>query len=241
MRHINLNLLSLIITTLILNLNYGCSDKPDVLLITGGHDFDKAEFFSLFLSNNRISVDTVTQPLGNLVIENNNSEDWDAIVFYDMWQNITETQKEAYLRLLENGTGMIFLHHSLVSYQDWDEFKCIRGGKYLEKGYVSDSTELSGYQHDLDLKVTVIDPEHPVTNGIKDFKIHDEGYYNIEILPEVTPLLQTSHPSCAKYIAWTKEYRNSRIVYIMLGHDRQAYNNPSFRQLLNNSIKWVSQ
>jgi type 1 glutamine amidotransferase len=241
MRLLTLNSLSILVTALLLNLNPGCSDKHDVLLITGGHDFDTAEFFSLFLSNSRISVDTVSQPLANMLIENNIAENWDAIVFYDMWQDITKTQKEAYLRLLENGTGMIFLHHSLVSYQDWDEFTDIRGGKYHEKGYGTDSIELSGYQHDLDIMVTVIDPKHPVTKGIQDFQIHDEGYYNIEILPEVTPLLQTSHPLCARYVAWTNEYKNSRIVYIMLGHDRQAYDNPSFRQLLDNSINWVSQ
>lgn len=37
------------------------------------------------------------------------------------------------------------------------------------------------------------------------------------------------------------EYKNSRIVYLMLGHDHQAYENPVFRKLINNSINWVSQ
>ena len=241
MKLLKLNsILSLVVSALILNINSGCSDKPEVLVITGGHDYDTTEFFSLFFSDNGISFDTVSQPFANMLIENNNTENWDVIVFYDMWQEITKTQKEAYLRLLENGTGILFLHHSLVSYQDWDEFTSIRGGKYHEKGYGSDSAKLSGYQHDLDLMITVIDPKNPVTKDIKDFWIHDEGYYNVEILPQVTPLLQTSHPLCARYVAWTNKYKNSRIVYIMLGHDHQAYKNPSFRQLLTNSINWVS-
>ncbi len=235
------SILSLLLSVFILNLYPGCSQKPHLLLITGGHDFDTAGFYSLFLSDNEISVDTVSQPAANLLIENNKAENWDAIVFYDMWQDITMAQKEAYLRLLENGTGMIFLHHSLVSYQDWNEFTAIRGGKYHEKRYGTDTSKLSGYQHDLDIKVTVIEQENPVSKGIQDFQIHDEGYYNVEILPQVTPLLQTSNPSCARYVAWTNEYQNSRIVYIMLGHDNKAYENPSFRKLISNSIDWVSQ
>lgn len=242
MRLLNLNsFIFLFISAFILNLNSGCSDKSEILLVTGGHAFDTTEFFSLFPSDNGISVDTVSQPFANLLIENNKAEKWDAVVFYDMWQDITMDQKEAYRRLLENGTGMIFLHHSLVSYQDWDEFTTIRGGKYHEKGYGKDSTKLSGYEHDLDLMITVIDQENPVTKGIQDFQIHDEGYSNVEILPSVTPLLGTSHQACSQYVAWTNEYKNSRIVYIMLGHDRNAYENPSFRKLINNSISWVSQ
>jgi type 1 glutamine amidotransferase len=232
---------SQLVLVMVLNLNSGCSSQDKILLVTGGHDFDTAEFFNLFLSNSDLSVDTVSQPLANILIGKMKSKKYDCIVFYDMWQEITQAQKEGYQRLLENGTGILFLHHSLVSYQDWDEFTDIRGGKYREKGYTSDSSDLSGYEHDLDLEVNVIEHNHPITKGIHDFSIKDEGYYNVEILPSVTPLLGTSHPSCARYVAWTNEYKKSRVVYIMLGHDRQAYDNPSFRQLIYNSINWVTQ
>jgi type 1 glutamine amidotransferase len=233
--------LSLIASALILNLNPGCSDKPDILLVTGGHSFDTADFFSLFLSDEGISVDTVSQPFANLFIEKINTNEYDAIVFYDMWQEITQTQKEAYQKLLENGTGMIFLHHSLVSYQDWEDIISIRGGKYREKSFETDSSKLSGYEHDLDLQVIVLDKSHPVTRDINDFEIHDEGYYNIEMLPSLHPLLGTSHPLCAGYVAWTNEYKKSRIVYIMLGHDRQAYENSSFKQLIRNAVHWAGR
>jgi type 1 glutamine amidotransferase len=36
-----------------------------------------------------------------------------------------------------------------------------------------------------------------------------------------------------------KTAENSPIVYIQLGHDRQAWENPSFRTLLDNAIKWA--
>lgn len=233
--------ITLLTSVIILNLNSGCSDNMNVLLVTGGHSFDTTGFFSLFLSYEGISVDTISQPRANKLLEEMNNSGYDVIVFYDMWQDITEPQKEVFLKLLENGTGMVFIHHSLVSYQNWDEFINIIGGKYCQEGYGIDSLKFSGYKHDLNLQVKVLDQDHPVTKNIQDFRIPDEGYSNIEMLPSVTPLLETKHPSCAKYVAWANEYSNSRIIYIMLGHDRQAYENGSFKQLIRNAIYWAGR
>jgi type 1 glutamine amidotransferase len=237
-------LLSLFIMALItftLTHNSSCSHNLNVLLITGGHSFDSTEFFQLFESFEGISVDTVSQPNANALLEEINSFKYDVIVFYDMWQDITESQKEAYMRLMETGTGMIFLHHSLVSYQHWDEFEKMVGGRYWLEENAKDLMDISGYEHDLKLHVTVLNQEHPVTKDIRDFQILDEGYSNIEVLPSVIPLLETNHPSCAKYIAWANEYKQSRIVYMMLGHDKNAYKNEAFRMLIRNAIQWTSR
>src|SRR4030042_3297568 len=145
-RHFFPSLISLIILAFILNLNSGCSDDLDVLLVTGGHSFDTSEFFNLFMSYEKMSIDTISQPRANMLLEEMNNSEYDVIVFYDMWQDITEHQKEAFLKLLENGTGMVFLHHSLVSYQNWDEFKNIIGGKYWQEEYGVDSLIFSGYE-----------------------------------------------------------------------------------------------
>jgi type 1 glutamine amidotransferase len=232
--------ITLLSSVIILNLNSGCSDKMNVLLVTGGHSFDTTEFFSLFSSFQGISVDTISQPRANKLLEEMNKSEYKVIVFYDMWQDITVNQKEAFYKLLENGTGMVFLHHSLVSYQNWDEFINITGGKYWQSGYGIDSSKFSGYQHDLNLQVNVLDQDHPVTKDIQNFQILDEGYSNIEMLPSVIPLLETNDPSCARYVAWINEYSNSRIIYIMLGHDRKAYENEAFRILVKNAIIWAS-
>jgi len=234
-------MIKLTILACILNLYSGCSDDLDILLVTGGHSFDTSEFFNLFMSYERMSVDTISQPRANKLLEEMNNSEYDVIVFYDMWQDITENQKKAFHNLLNNGTGIVFLHHSLVSYQNWDEFINILGGKYWQEGYGIDSSKFSGYEHDLNLQVKVLDQDNPVTKDMQDFQIIDEGYSNIKMLPTVIPLLETSHPSCARYVAWTNEYSNSRIIYIMLGHDRKAYENASFKKLIRNAIYWVSK
>ena len=103
-----------------------------------------------------------------------------------------------------------------------------------------DSSLHSDYAHDIDLKIEVLDRSHPVTRGVGEFTIHDEGYSNIQIMQEVLPLLGTRHQHCAPLVAWENQWENSTCLYLMFGHDKQAYVNEHFKLLLQNSIQYLS-
>lgn len=205
-----------------------------ILLITGGHDFEREEFFEMFETMPGISYSEIMHPEANKVYDSSLMDQTDVLVFYDMYQEIDAAQKTAFLKLLEEGKGMVFLHHSLASYQDWPEFEQIRGGRYI----LSDEGG-STYMHDLDLPVRVVSNDHPVTKGIHDFVIRDEAYGNFTVMQNVQPLLGCSHPESGEFIGWALEYGKSRIVYLQLGHDHYAYADPNFRQLLSQAIAWV--
>jgi type 1 glutamine amidotransferase len=83
--------------------------------------------------------------------------------------------------------------------------------------------------------------EHPVTKGVPNFSIFDEGYNYIEMMPGIKPLLTTKHPDCSPTVGWTNEYKNSRIVYILLGHGKESHENPHYRKLIYNTITWVGE
>jgi type 1 glutamine amidotransferase len=226
--------------SVVLSGNAKASPPSEVLVVTGGHAYDTVAFNKLFFQNNKINADMMAQPKANQALAEGTFNRYETIVFYDMWQDITPQQKQAFLELTKNGTGLVFLHHSLVSYQEWDEFNRIRGGQYLQKQYTDKPEKASGYKHGLQLKVSVLDPGHPVTRDMEDFTIIDEGYSNINILPSVKPLLRVDHPQCTETVAWTNKYNKSRIVYILFGHDNKAYINRAFQNLLSNAIEWVS-
>ena len=212
-----------------------------IMVITGGHEFDRS-FFQIFDSFHDIDYDTLSQPDFNRFLISNTLDGYEALVFYDMWQEISESEKDAYLNLLNNGMGMVFLHHSLVSYQHWDEFYRIIGGKYIELEYHDNPNfKGSGYKEDITLDVKIMDKKHPVTYGLSNFNIFDEGYQDIEVHPDIHPLLSTSHPDCTPVVAWANHYKNSKIIYILLGHGRQAYENENYRKLIKNAILWVGQ
>lgn len=221
--------------------NSRISESTTILVVTGGHAYDTTAFEKMFVRNDNLDVDMLDQPEANQAMENGRFKKYDAVVFYDMWQDITEDQKEAFVNLTKQGIGLVFLHHSLASYQEWDEFEKIIGGRYLQKGYVDDPALASDFKHDIKMKVSVLDPDHPITKNMKDFIILDEGYSNLKVKSFVNTLLTTDHPQCADKVAWTNKYNNSRIVYLLFGHDHKAYQDKNFRRLLFNAIQWVSR
>ncbi|MDX9846378.1 MAG: ThuA domain-containing protein [Tenuifilaceae bacterium] len=220
-----------------------CATTPkpkSLLVVAGGHRFDTLTFFSLFKDIEGFVVDTAMQPAANQLIAQGKADSYDAIVFYDSWRTIADDEKEGYRRLLSRGVGMVFMHHALVSYQHWDEFPLIIGGKYKKPRFKGDTTNLSDFMHDIQMHV-VCNPNHPITASIPNFDIHDEGYMNIDILPSITSILTTQHQHCDSIIGWTHQVNRSRVVYLMPGHDRQGLTTPSYRKIIVNSIKWVSE
>jgi uncharacterized protein len=203
----------------------------NALVITGGHGFQAEPFWAIFDSFEDFSYDAVTFPDAFKHLSVEGAKDYDALVFYDMWQDIAPEQQTAYLELLNAGKPIVYLHHALISFQGWPEFRKVVGGTWRQgEGTV---------KHDVRYTVKIADPNHPVTQGIGDFEIVDETYANYAVDPSVHTLLQSEHPASAPVIGWAHRYGNSPIVYIQLGHDGLAYDNPGYRQLINQSIRWT--
>jgi hypothetical protein len=217
-------------------------NKLKVLLITGGHGFEEEAFFKVFKDNPAISFTHAAH--GGADASAYDREDlltYDVVVLYDMPKNISETQKKRFLSLFDKGIGLVAMHHALASYQRWPDYEQIIGGRYPEgdgkSGVVSQEV---GYEHDVDVPVTIVGKDHPITAGLKDFTIHDEIYWGFRVQPDVTPLLSTTHPKSGKPLAWARKQGKSRVVYLQLGHDHKAYENPNFRELVARCIRWTA-
>jgi len=218
------------------------SKKTKVLIVTGGHGFKHKPFYDVFNTIPFITYDSLVQPQANALIASPDVKQYDVLVFYDLFEDITPEQKEAYIQLLKKGASMIFLHHSLVSYQNWPEFVKIVGGQYhTQPVVVNGDTLKASYEHDTHISVKVEDKNHPVTHGLKDFDIVDEVYGGAEILPGVKPLLSTTHPKSMRYLAWVNHYGNSDVIYIQLGHGPSAFSDPNYRTLIRQAIAWSAK
>lgn len=218
----------------------GCTNPVNVLVVAGGHSFDTTEFFDLFHSMNGVEMDSVYYPEAKEMMRLGKTDAYDVLVFYDYMPNLPEADSLVFQNLTMEGKPMLFLHHALCSFQVWDGYLEMLGGKYVMAGPGVDTSLLSDYKHDIDMDIEVVDSQHPITLGMQDFSIHDEGYSNITLAPGILPLLKTDHPDAAPLLAWTNKSDQSSLVYLMLGHDKLAYENPAFKQLLEQSINWLS-
>ena len=255
------------------------TQQINVLLITGGHIFEYQPFFQMIEALQQPTPEVslnwthVQQPEAEALLMSERTEGVDVLVFYDMpgvtftgrhppfaHYDPSERYKANFLRLLDHGKGMVFLHHAIAAWPSWPEFAEILGGRFHFLPGELDGTAYpgSGYRFRTPQTIEVIDPNHPITQGLApSFSIVDETYLFPVLEDQVTPLLRSdfqftadqfrmggvgfkTHPQGSNLVGWTKRARNSDIAYLQLGHGPQIYSDANFRTLLTNSIKWAA-
>jgi type 1 glutamine amidotransferase len=214
-----------------------------VLLTYGGHGFEEKPFFALFDALPGVQYTKAPLPESADRLKPGLEKDFDVLVMYDMFSGFTPEQRQAFVELLKAGLGVVSLHHNVGAHGNWDEFRKIIGGKFIFADCEIDGRKYtpSPWAHGQDLKVHVVDKEHPITRGLPDFEIHDETYGRFYVAPDNHVLLTTDHPQNNPEVAWTREYGKSRVFHLMLGHDHEAWSNPNYPQLLGRGIEWAAR
>lgn len=241
MKHLISCLLLFFLSALILS-----STEPSgtirILVITGGHGFNNEEFNNMLSDMApEISYQVAELPEAFNMFLPENRDKFDVLVFYHMWQTITDDQASNFADCISEGKPVVALHHSICAFDDWPEYWNIIGGKYFHKAttFKGKSYEPCSYIHDLNFTVRISDVQHPVTKGLDDFLINDETYKGYYVEDGVTPLLTTDEKSSNPVIGWTKSYGKAKVVVLQSGHDVPTFQNPNFRKLLRQSIIWV--
>ncbi len=213
-----------------------------ILVITGGHGYKTQEFNQMLSGlGDNITYQIAELPAAYDMFLPENRFKYDVLVFYHMWQKITDEQAKVFIECISEGKPLVALHHSICAYDDWPEYWNIIGGKYFHKPttFKGKDYQPCSYIHDLHFNVKVVDNKNPVTKGVDDFPVFDETYKGYYVEEGVTPLLTTDEPSSSPVIGWSKMYGKSRIVVLQSGHDVPTFENPNFRKLLKQSVEWV--
>jgi len=204
--------------------------KIKVLVVTGGHGFPVEPFRNVFKGFPDMACTFVEEKEGGEAFDDLGKWDYDAIVLYNYLKKPSEKRQENFLKLMDKGVGLVVLHHAIHGYQAWPEFMKIVGL----------TSWLGGAKDNVDFKVHVEDPQHPITKGLADFAINDETYRGHGVDPKARVLLTTDEPTNAKPVAWVHTYRKSRVCYYQLGHGTSAYANPQFATILARAIRWTA-
>jgi type 1 glutamine amidotransferase len=251
------------------------------LVAVRGHPFDRTAFDALFQSMEGISATMVDQPAAALLMNPASMREFDALVLYDMpgldfeapenaplYREPAPELQAGFRALLEQGKGVVALHHALAGWPTWDEYHEWLGGQFFyHPGTWRGQPVLdSGYCHEVTHDVTVV-ADHPVTAGLPtSFTLTDEVYLGQVLEHGCTPLLRSSarydrdhfwsadlavkgemfsregwnHPPGSNLVGWARQALNSRLVYLQPGDGPSAYDNPHYRRLVENAIRWVA-
>jgi uncharacterized protein len=218
-----------------------------IAVVTGGHPYDVQPFQELFAA--LPDCDAYIQHTDAFASEPEAVRDsYNAVVFYSMFKDTpqddllwyTGKPRSAFERLGELGQGIVVLHHGLLAYPEWDTWDSITGMK---------KRVLQSYHPNELVPVEIADPQHPILQGSTSapsaWRMIDETYV---LGPEATPetdasnhvFLTTANPNSMKPLAWTRAYRRSRVFCFASGHGYATYNNPGFRRVLANGIRWAA-
>ncbi|MBE5804882.1 MAG: ThuA domain-containing protein [Clostridiales bacterium] len=85
----------------------------------------------------------------------------------------------------------------------------------------------------------VVNREHPVTAGVKDFCERDE-HYQIEMTADDARILMESTSATGQKMpaAYVREMGNGRLCALIPGHILPVWQNPEFQKLLVNAMNW---
>jgi len=95
----------------------------------------------------------------------------------------------------------------------------------------------------LETDVTVVDPKHPITTGVKSFRVHDEFYYRLDFVKpplRVHPLLTArieDHDETACW-AWERPDGGRSFGFVAI-HFHSNWQRREYRRLVAQGILWT--
>ncbi|MFB0873166.1 MULTISPECIES: ThuA domain-containing protein [unclassified Sphingobium] len=257
--------------------------RLNVLVSVRGHPFDRTAFDAMFEAMEGVSATMVDQPAAARLMNPDGMRGFDALLLYDMpgldFEHPTDRPgivspppelKEGLRALLEQGTGVVALHHALAGWPDWPEYAEWLGGRflYMPAQVRGRPCPDSGYAHDIAYDAINVAPDHPVMAGIPArLPMRDELYLAEIFADHVTPLLRAAapftadrffspqhalagrmhcndgwdHPPGNDLIGWAKQALSARLVYLQPGDGPAAYDQPDYRRLVRNALFWVAR
>jgi len=202
--------------------------KLKVAVIQDWHPYDVVSFQEMLDSMPEFKF--YVQNIDILAEDKENLPEYDAFLFYGLGRKIPEAgravEKFSSEFLGSTKAGIVLLHHAVLNYNNWEVWNDITGFKSRSMTYHPNQS----------VDFSIADPEHPITKGLAPFSLTDETYKMEN--PEDPPLITTDHGLSLQKIAWTRQYKNSKVFCYASGHDSNSYNNGNFREIIKRGLLW---
>jgi uncharacterized protein len=219
-------------------------EKIRVLVTVGGHAYEEAPFWAMWDALPGVQWTKAELPKQADLLKPGLEKQYDVIAMYDMCPGISAEQQEAFAELLKKGIGVVAMHHNLGGHPKWDEFRRIIGGKFCTSDCTIEDKpyKTSTWDHDQELKVTVVDKDHPITKGMENFKTDDELYAKLKGDAPIHVLIEAYSDWSKKVeplIFW-QDYGKGRVVHNAYGHDGKALATPEVRKIIARGTEWAA-
>jgi type 1 glutamine amidotransferase len=151
---------------------------------------------------------------------------YDVVVLFHTGGVLTDAQKNGLLNWIASGKGFVGTHSAADSFKENPEYIAMIGGFFI------------GHPHYRQYQVSVLDPEHPITEGLEEFMVTDEQYVT-DYDPRNHVLATALYKGKITPVAWTKPWGKGRVFWLALGHDPAACRQEMFALLLQKGVRWT--
>lgn len=153
-----------------------------------------------------------------------------------------EPKHEAALSAYISSGRPVLVHHgAIASYDDSEVFK-----RHIGINWVWTGEGRTQHSPIADYRVSAPPSVHPVMQGVGDYTLFDELYYNLHIQPGFEPVAHAwaEFEEQSLPMVFTAEGGRDvpgagKLVYLANGHDLRAFECPAMRQLWVNSVRWL--
>jgi type 1 glutamine amidotransferase len=194
---------------------------------------------------NKFMVDVSDDPS---VFNENNLKKYNLLIFSSTNNDVfdTDEQRLAFRRYIEAGGGFVGIHSVTGTERNWTWFKMMVGETF---------TWHASFQT---FSIKNIDPTHPSMQGVPlKWTKSDECYFGKQVYPGIkvlmmhdlstldkkdTQLITTHSGSFANYFpaVWHQSFEGGNIWVTTLGHDKNNYQEPTFKNHLLQGIKFIA-
>jgi uncharacterized protein len=157
-------------------------------------------------------------------------EQFDLCISYtDCWdQKVPAEQVAGLISFVSSGGGLLVIHNG-ISLQSSYELIQLMGAKF------------TGHPPSRQLQFKIAAPDHIILAGVNEFAMEEEPYqFSFDPFTEKTVLLEYRYEDAVWPAAWAHQYGLGRVVYLMPGHDLNAFMNPMYQQIILNSAGWAA-
>jgi glyoxylase-like metal-dependent hydrolase (beta-lactamase superfamily II)/type 1 glutamine amidotransferase len=143
---------------------------------------------------------------------------------------MTEEQEKAIAEFVSNGGGFLSLHNSTALRRLDDKpslYRDVLGSSYNGHG-----------PGDEKFNVRVVNSDHPITRGVKDYVAVDERHTPIIHADDITLLMEAVSGDKTSVNGYVRTYGKGRVCHLANGHNLEVLTNPEMQKLMANAALW---
>ena len=158
-------------------------------------------------------------------------EEYRTVLCYTDVGALTDDQEKGLLDHIDQGGGFFGLHTADASFRENRSYHAMLNGFF------------DGHSRYMDFKVTVVDPDDPITRGLTDFSVTDDLHYLKHDPSRSHHLMQAFDPATDRnhVMAYRHLHGKGRVFFFALGHDEAVMENATFQEVVRRGVRWTGK